>query len=356
MQLSHNRSPLRDFSRKVWIVVAITFSALTLMWLVWVGLEIILLGMVGLLLALFLYLPANFISRHSFLTYRWALVAVLIIISGLIALFTINFSSNITEQSEQLAEILPNSLNSLQSRMQEWPMGHQLLIPMVEGESLRDAFANFISEAGSVFSTTFGALVNTVVVFFVGLYVAFEPWTYRNGIVLLFIPKRRIAASDLLKTIMQTMSWWLLSRGVSMIALGVITGLGLWLIDIPLAFSLGLIAAVLAFVPYLGPMISAVPALLVAFTIGYVELLYVAMLYLLVQFLESYLITPYVQRKAVRTPPALLIMVQLLLSLLAGVVGLLLAGPLTAVLLVLVKRIYINGWLKEQQVSQIGTH
>ncbi len=272
MQPSHSRSPLQDYSRRVWIAVAIIFSTITLLWLAWVGLEFIFVGMAGLLLALLLYLPANFIKRHTFLTYRWALVTVLLIITSLIALFTINFSSNIAEQSEQLAEILPSSLGSLQSRIQEWPMGHQLLGPMVEGKSLRDAFSSFLSGAGSVFATTLGALVNTFVVLFVGLYVAFEPWTYRNGMVLLVFPKHRKAASDLLRAITQTMSWWLLGRGVSMMAIGIITGIGLWLIGIPLAFSLGLLAALLAFIPYLGPIISAIPALLVAFSIGRVAL------------------------------------------------------------------------------------
>lgn len=184
-------------------------------------------------------------------------------------------------------------------------------------------------------------------ILFVGLYVAFEPWTYRRGLVQLVFPKHREAASNHLAAIGDKMSWWLLGRLVSMLVIGVITGIGLWIIGIPLALSLGLLAGALAFIPYLGPILSAIPALLVGFTVGYAELMYVAILFVMVQFIESYLVTPYIQKKAVQIPPALLIIVQFWLSLIGGLLGLLLAGPITVLMMVIVNRVYINGWLEK---------
>ncbi|SFU73592.1 AI-2E family transporter [Halomonas korlensis] len=340
--------PYHVYARKVWIAVGIVGSVMLLAWFVWSGLEIILMSMIGLLLALFLYLPANFIHRHSFLGYRWALVVVLLLIITLMTLFGLNFSSNIAQQSQQFTEIIPGSLDALENRIRDWPMGDQFLREMEDGQSIRGALGDFIFRVTSIFSTTFGALTNLIVILFVGLYVAFEPWTYRRGLVRLVFPKHRDAASNLLAAIYDKMSWWLLGRLVSMLIIGVITGVGLWIIGIPLALSLGLLAGALAFIPYLGPILSAIPALLVGFTVGYAALLYVAMLFVMVQFIESYLVTPYIQKKAVQIPPALLIVVQFWLSLIGGLLGLLLAGPLTVLVMVIVDRVYINGWLQKE--------
>ncbi|MWJ29071.1 AI-2E family transporter [Halomonas sp. ZH2S] len=336
------------YARKVWIAVGIVGSVLLAMWFVWLGLEIILMSMAGLLLALFLHIPSSYLHRHSFLSYRWALAIVLVIIVILTMLFSLNFSSNIAQQSEKFFQIIPESLDSLESRIHDWPMGGQLLNQMEEGQSIRGILENFLFRMTSVFSTTLGVLANLIVILFVGLYVAFEPWTYRRGLVLLVFPRHREAASNLLEAIGDKMAWWLLGRLVSMLAIGVITGISLWILNIPLALSLGLLAAVLAFIPYLGPILSAIPALLVSFTVGYAELLYVTALFVIVQFLESYLITPYIQRKAVQIPPALLIVIQFWLSLIGGLLGLLLAGPLTVLIMIVIKRVYINGWLKSE--------
>lgn len=340
--------PYNVYARRVWIAVGIVGSVMLLAWFVWSGLEIILMSMIGLLLALFLYIPSNFIHQHSFLSYRWALAVVLLLIVILTTLFGLNFSSNIAQQSQQFTQIIPGSLDALESRVRDWPMGDQLLSQMENGQSIRGALGNFIFRVTSVFSTTFGALANLIVILFVGLYVAFEPWTYRRGLVLLVFPEHREAASNHLAAIGDKMSWWLLGRLASMLVIGLITGIGLWIIGIPLALSLGLLAAALAFIPYLGPILSAIPALLVGFTVGYAELLYVAILFVMVQFIESYLVTPYIQKKAVQIPPALLIVVQFWLSLIGGLLGLLLAGPLTVLMMVIINRVYINGWLQKE--------
>ncbi|MHB0777458.1 AI-2E family transporter [Halomonas sp. WWR20] len=344
-RVAEDPTQLRHFARKVWITVGITAAVVTLLSLAWLGLEVLLMALAGLLMALFFYLPAAWLSRHSFLSHRWALGVVLLVLIGLLVLFSLNFASHLTQQSQQLVQILPSSLEALEQQVRAWPLGSQVMDQLEQGQSITGAFGNGFAHMTSIFTTTFGALINAVVILFIGLFVAFEPWTYRKGLLLLVFPRQRNTAAELLTAIVNRMSWWLLGRLVSMTVIGMLTGVGLWLLGVPMALSLGLLAAVLTFIPYLGPVLSAIPALLVAFTLGQEMLAYVAGLYLGVQMLESYLITPYIQREAVNIPPGVLIVVQIWLSLFAGALGLLMAGPLTALTMEIVKRTYVDGWL-----------
>lgn len=132
-----------------------------------------------------------------------------------------------------------------------------------------------------------------------------------------------------------------------MVVVGAATALGLYLLGLPFALSLGLLAALLDFVPNFGPLISALPALLLALLQGPWQVLYVALLYVGINLLDGYLLTPLVQRRTVSLSPALLLFAQLLMGVLAGALGVLVATPLSAVTLLLVKRLYIEERLEE---------
>ena len=127
-----------------------------------------------------------------------------------------------------------------------------------------------------------------------------------------------------------------------MAVVGLITTIGLWLLGIPLASTLGLITGLFEFAPFIGPILAAVPAVLIAFTQSPMDALYVIILYIAIQQIEGYLITPYVQKRAVDLPPALTIFAQLLMGVLFGLFGLLLATPLVAASMVIVRMAYIE--------------
>jgi predicted PurR-regulated permease PerM len=138
-----------------------------------------------------------------------------------------------------------------------------------------------------------------------------------------------------------------------MAVVGFLTAVGLWVAGIPLAFVLGLIAALLSFVPYIGPIASVVPAALVALAESPTKVLYVFIIYGVVQLLESYLITPLIQERAVSIPPAVLISAQVIMGILAGAIGVLMATPLAVVLIVLVQMLYLADVLGDP-VSTLG--
>ena len=149
----------------------------------------------------------------------------------------------------------------------------------------------------------------------------------------------------------ETLRWWLIGKVGSMIFIGILTWIGLSIIGVPLALTLGLIAGLLSFIPNFGPIISALPAILLAFIDSPITAVYVLILYVGVQLVESNLVTPIIERETVELPPALTIIFQLALSVMIGGLGLVLATPLLAVIMVLVQMVYIQDVLGDKDTE-----
>ena len=131
-----------------------------------------------------------------------------------------------------------------------------------------------------------------------------------------------------------------------------LTTIGLWLLDVPLALVLGLIAALFTFIPNIGPILSAIPAVLFGLTVSPQQALYVGLLYGGIQVVESYLLTPLVQRKTIELPPALTLAAQVLLGVTFGGLGVALAAPLTAVTVVGTRMLYVEDALGKQSAAE----
>ena len=200
----------------------------------------------------------------------------------------------------------------------------------------------FLVERRRFFSTTAGMFANFLIAVLLAIYLAAEPQLYIGGLIKLFPVAARPRARQVIGEIGETLRWWLIGKMGSMLCIGVLTCIGLWIIGVPLALTLGLIAGLLSFIPNFGPIMSAIPAVLFGFIESPATALYVIGLYLGVQFIESYLVTPWIERRTVSLPPALTITFQLLLSVLIGGLGLVLATPILAVIMVLVQMLYIE--------------
>jgi predicted PurR-regulated permease PerM len=340
--------------RPSWRVVIWLGAALVLAVLLWAAPDMFLLGFAGVLLALFLRGLADALARWTSLSPGWALFVVGIALITLVVGAGWWLAPDVADQVDELRLSLPRSVEQLDERLSRYGWGRQVQQEMPGPAELLPDRSDLFARITGVFSTTLGIVANVVIVLFLGLYLAVEPSTYRHGLVRLVPPSGRARAGEVLDAVASALRWWLIGKVASMMVIGVLTYIGLLLLGIPLALTLALLAALLTFIPNLGPILSAVPAVLLGLLQGPVTAASVVGLYVTIQTVESYVLTPLVQRRTVSLPPGLTIVAQVLLGVLLGGLGLALATPLTAALLVLVKLLYVEDVLGDHPDASPG--
>lgn len=202
-----------------------------------------------------------------------------------------------------------------------------------------------------VFQSAVAALMNVAIVLFVGLFLAASPALYRDGVVRLFPRKNRPRIEQILNEMGRTLWSWLLGRFASMLITGLGTGIGLAILGVPLPFVLGGLTGLLTFIPNIGPAIGLALSVLVALPQGGNTAVWVIVVFLGFQILESYVVTPLIQHRQVSIPPAALIVWQVVLGLLAGFLGIAVSTPILAVLFVLVRMAYLEDVLGKSDAA-----
>lgn len=226
---------------------------------------------------------------------------------------------------------------------EERPKGPSLPSP----GTLLSGAGSVLGQASTVALAVFGAIGNVFIVVVLGLFVAAEPRTYRDGL-LRFVPSRqRTHAASVADDIGITLRHWLFGQLVVMAAIFVCVWLGLTLVGIDGSLVLGLQAGLLCFIPTIGALVAGIIIVLASLASGLKGVVAGMAVYLLVQTLESYVLTPFVQKRALDIPPATLFAGQILLGVLFGLWGVALALPLMAVAKVLLDRLYIEDTLGE---------
>jgi len=337
----------QNFTSRIVLGVGIITLAIFMSLLLWYAADVLLLAFAGILLAIFLRGLSDWVSEVTPLSGGWSLAVVVL---SLISILTIGIwllAPGVADQVDELQKNLPQSARQLERHIEGYEWGRKVLAQVPNANELVPNKADVLARVTGVFSTTFGAIANFFIIIFIGLYVAAEPRLYTGGLIRLVPLNRRQRAREVLNEVGSTLRWWLIGKVASMIVVGVSTVVGLWLLDIPLALTLGLLAALLTFIPNVGPILSLVPAMLLALLQSPMQALYVALLYLGIQTVESYFLTPLMQKRTVSLPPALTIFAQVLFGVMVGSLGFVLATPLTAAALVLVKMLYIEDTLKD---------
>jgi predicted PurR-regulated permease PerM len=329
-------------------VAAATIVAVMLVLLLWYIVEVFLLVFAGILLAIFLRGLSDQLSQYTPLNATWALAVVVLILLAILGVGVWLLAPDLAAQLSELAETLPRSIQHLEQRIRQYGIGQWFLAHATPVSALLPE-GSMLGRITRVFSTTLGVLASLIVILVIGFYMTVAPQVYTEGVVRLVPIARHGRAHEVLQALGQTLRWWLLGRWISMMLVGLLTAVGLWLLGVPLALTFGLLAALLTFIPYLGPLISAIPPTLLVLMQSPMQALYVILLYLGIQSVESYLLTPLVQQRTLSLPPALTITAQIFLGLLLGTLGVILATPLIAVTLVLVQMLYIEDVLGEGQ-------
>jgi predicted PurR-regulated permease PerM len=196
--------------------------------------------------------------------------------------------------------------------------------------------------AWTAISTVLGVIGDALVIIFLGLFLATQPAMYRDTLLLLVPPTRRQHYREVFDEAGETLRHWLLGQSLTMTLIALFVWIGLMLVGVGPALLLGLQAGLLAFVPTLGPLIAGVAIMLASLSFGLWGVIGALGVYLAVQTLESYLLTPMIQKRAISVPPAILFASQIILGLLFGLYGLALATPLAAITRVFILRQYVE--------------
>jgi predicted PurR-regulated permease PerM len=334
-----------------WIRTDTILLAGGLLLLAWLIGDVLLLVFAAVLIAVGLDAAAVGLAQRTPLRRGWALVLVTIgifaLLAGVGALTMPQFIQQLGELRDSLVEFVDDASAYFGTAAEE---AEAILGDMdEEAQGMMGSAGDILAQAAAWGMTTLGALTSLILLAVLALFLAADPALYRDGLLRLVPPARRALVDDTLSAIAYALRWWFLGQLVSMLLLGVTVGLGLLILGIELWFALAVLTALLTFIPFLGPLIAAIPIIVVGFAAGVETGIIVAVGYLVIQNIEGNVLVPMIQHKAVNLAPALLISVQVLLSLAFGVVGLILAAPLTVVAMVAVKKLYIEATLGDRE-------
>jgi predicted PurR-regulated permease PerM len=315
--------------------------------MLWLARDILFVAFLAMLLAAFLSIFVEQLVRRG-VPRGLASPLVLILLLLSVATVVTLVSPTLVEQIELLSREVPRRLQAIGTWLES---RYDAVIGGIGGgagveERLRTQLmqgaTGLVSGTLPLLSTVVGSITGIFVILFVAVYLSIDPEHYRNGLVRLVPPRLRPRLRDALLDTGVTMQRWMVATLISMSLIAVMTTVGLLLLGIPAALALGLIAGALQFIPTFGPVLSSVPAAAIGFVVSPLHALWVLLLYFGTQQVESNMITPLVMKRAVNLPPALTILAQALMTVLFGFLGLIVAVPLVAVAMVLVRRLYIE--------------
>jgi predicted PurR-regulated permease PerM len=331
------------FAHRVLIATGLVTGVALVLLCVWYAADLLMLVFAGVLVSILLRGFSRLLTRTTGVGHGLSLALVSLTLLALIAAGVRLIGGSVGSQLSELQQQLPRAIESLSRFVAQYEWAQRAVENL---PSLREWFAGrrgtIVWRVTGLASTTLGVVLNVVLVVIIGLYLASQPALYSRGIKRLLPWRARDRAGEVLGVIDEALWRWLIGRFGLMLVNGGLTSAGLWLLGMPLAPTLGLLAGLLNFVPNFGPLIAAIPAVLIAFLHSPQQALYVALLYVGLQVIDGYVLTPLVDRHSVELPPVLTISAQLLLGLLFGFVGLLLASPLTATVMLLVKMLYVE--------------
>jgi predicted PurR-regulated permease PerM len=318
------------------LVIALIIIGIAL--LLWNLRALFLLVFGAVLVSVIFGIVAQPIRERLGISHGLALLAAVTIVVTLLAAAFWTFGAQVTRQAEALQAMIPTAWNALEARLDAWGLGEAVRQWMTQ---IR-AGGGIVANLGNIAVTVGNGIADTLLVVVGGIYLAAQPELYRVGMLKLVPERGRALAAQALDASGRALHLWLLGRMVSMIVVGLLTWLGLVVIGVPSALALALLAGLLEFVPFIGPIVSAVPAILLALADSPEKAIWTALLFLAIQQFEGNLLEPLVQQRAVDLPPALLLFALVAGGLVFGIVGVILAAPLTVVVFVMVKRLYVQ--------------
>jgi predicted PurR-regulated permease PerM len=340
-----------EFATRAFIAAGVLVLIVACVFLLWWSRLVFLLAFAGVVFGVFLHGLSQWLSASTKMPYYWSLGTVVLVLLSALGLTGWLLGAQISNQFSQLAQTLPEAFQRLQKELETYAWGEWL----IERATDETGFANgqnVISRLTGIVGSVLSGIGGIVVIGFIGLYGAIEPGYYRAGLLHLLPPSERDRGNQVLDAMGENLRNWLVARIISMIIIGVLTSAGLWALNVPMYLALGLLAFFLVAIPNLGPVLAAIPALMVAWSQGGINLAGQTLaLYIAIEGVESYVLLPLLQRETVYLPPILSIIVVVFFGFVGGILGALVASPLLVVLMILVKMLYVEDILDDYSVN-----
>lgn len=323
-------------------ILRLTLGVTVIGLMIWLLGDVLTVLFAATLFAVVLHGLSKILVRHLRLPYGWSLTAVVCGLIAAVVLLVWGSGPAIVSEASKLQDALRQQEASLRITLQNTPTGQMILhyLPASlgghqgeNGNSLASLGSRLAGSMTGILGSAFGVAGTIIVILIAGLYFAMDPALYANGALRLVPRSQRPRARMLMLRATQTLWAWVAGQSLDMLVVGVLSGVGLWFIGVPLALALGVLAGLCNFIPYIGAIMGAVPALLLALSLGTRQTIMVAILYGVIQFFEGNVLAPVIQRHAVQMPPAVTVLSQTLFGTILGFPGLIFASPLTAALL-----------------------
>lgn len=334
--------------------VAIVCAMVVLFAFSWMLREVLLIAFGSLVFAVAIRTLAAPLHQRARFSETWAVAVVVILLVALGLGLSWLFGQQIAQQLQGLQERIPRAIEEVRAWLEARPAGRYAIekLSTASEEGGGSAVAG-VQKFLAIGAATIG---HAIVMFFGGVFMAANPKLYFDGFLRLFPVSFRPKLRGALLETGASLRHWLLGQGVSMLCVGLLTGIGLWIAGAPLALVLGIIAGLLNFIPVLGPTLAFGPGVLVALTESPRTAVYAIVVYLLVQQLEGHAITPLAQRWAVKLPPAFGLLAVLSFALLFGFFGVLFGIPLAVAVMCLVRKLYVERLEKNAPPAAIARH
>lgn len=341
--------------RNVYIGVGLAFALFLATYFVYQIRAIVLVLLLTLLFSVLISGPVDYLARRG-VGRGIGTVIVLTALAAVLALIGVSLGSVVESQVQELVEQAPELLAAVQSQLEQLraALGLETGFFQPDPQQILDSARNFLSGGTfSAFVSVGASVVNVLsfglVILIATIYSVARPSPLVNGLVALFPAGRRPRVREIMFEMYKAVQRWFLGQLVSMFIIGLLFTIGLSIIGVPFALLLGLLSGLLAFIPFVGPLISIIPPILLALVEDPIMALWVVAAYGVVQFVEGNIVQPMVMSRAVSLHPAVIVFAILIMGTLFGFVGVFFAIPLVAALHVLL----IELWIK--RMNSLGT-
>ena len=329
---------LSHFANKVWITVGITTFAVIIVFIIFRTFNAFLLVLAASLIALFFSAVSGRIKMWTGLKDGVSLALTIALMVVVVGLFFWLVGAEAQNQYKEMQEAVPVIIDNAQSYLNKSDVGQKVSQYISDIENQKKVLT-FLQ---NFFKSSFGVFGDLYIVVFLALFISISPFDYINGAVNLVPRRGKVKAKHLFTDIGFILKKWIKGAIISGLSVFIMSAVGLLILGVDMWLILAISAGLLNVIPNFGPIIAMIPAVLVALLTSPTQALMVAGLYLTVQIIESNLITPNVQKKLLNTPPALLILFQVLMGTLTGGWGIVLAVPMLVIVITMVKHLYLD--------------